>query len=66
MRSEYQPPEGFLTLAQARQRLGVSRMTMYVLVRRQRLTMYTDPRNTRVKLLRAEDVETLSRPVARA
>jgi hypothetical protein len=61
--SERTPPAGYLTINQARERLGISRMTMYRLMRRQGVAMYSDPRDARTKLVKAEDVERLTQPV---
>ena len=59
----YEPPEGFRTMAQAAAQLGVSLVTVRKLVRRNGLDIYQDPRDARAKLLKAEDVERLSKPV---
>jgi excisionase family DNA binding protein len=61
--SERTPPAGYLTTNQARERLGVSRMTMYRMMRRQNVPMYADPRDARVKLVRTEDIDRLMQPV---
>ena len=58
-----EPPEGFLTMAQARERLGVSKMTMMKLVQRSGIEVFQDQRDARVKLVREQDVERLQRPV---
>ncbi len=55
-------PEGYLTMAQARARLGVSKVTMARLVRASGVQTYEDPRDARVKLLRVEDVDRLAQP----
>jgi hypothetical protein len=57
------PPDGFLTMAQARERLGVGKMTMVRLLRRYSVPTYRDPRDARVRLLKAADVERLTQPV---
>ncbi len=59
-------PEGYLTMTQAREQLGVSRVTMARLVRDFDAQVYEDPRDARVKLLRAEDVERMLQPRPRA
>ena len=58
----YQPPDGYLTLAQARERLAVSHTKVWMMVKDGTLRVYEDPRDRRVKLVRAEDVEALARP----
>ena len=55
-------PEGYLTMAQARARLGVSKVTMARIVRASGVQTYEDPRDARVKLLRVEDVDRLAQP----
>ena len=60
---ERTPPSGYLTVSQARERLGVSRMTMYRLLRRYNVPLYADPRDARVRLVKADDVERLTRPI---
>jgi hypothetical protein len=60
----YQPPEGFLTMAQAQVRLGISKATMQKRVRDGVLETFRDPRDTRVRLVKAEDVERLRQPVS--
>jgi excisionase family DNA binding protein len=59
----YEPPDGYLTLFQALERLGVSRPTMQRMVRRGDLEIYRDPSNRRVRLVKVADVEHLLRPV---
>jgi hypothetical protein len=56
-------PEGYLTMAEARARLGVSKMTMAKIVRAADAEVYQDPRDARIKLLRAEDVERMAQPI---
>ena len=55
-------PEGFLTIAQARQRLGVARATMAKMLRASGVDVFEDPRDARVKLLRVEDVDRMAHP----
>jgi excisionase family DNA binding protein len=62
----YRPPEGFLTMAQAQAALGISKPTLQRMVRAGRLEAYEDPRNQRVRLVRAEDVARMSQPLKRA
>jgi excisionase family DNA binding protein len=59
---KYQPPEGYLTLRQAQERLGVSKTKAWQLARDGLLPIHTDPRDGRVKLVRAEDVERFAQP----
>lgn len=54
--------EEFLTLTQARKLLGVSRTKLWTLVKEGQLTIYKDPLNKRVRLVRREDVERLRSP----
>jgi hypothetical protein len=55
-------PEGYLTMAQARARLGVSKVTIARLVRAFGIQIYQDPRDARIKLVRVEDVNRLAQP----
>lgn len=57
------PPEGYLTLMQAGRRLGVAKATVQRMARDGRLPTYRDLRDKRVRLVKAEDVERLMRPV---
>jgi len=57
-----QTPEGYLTMAEARARLGVSKMTMAKMVKAAGVKTYDDPRDARIKLLMIEDVEQMGRP----
>jgi hypothetical protein len=50
-------------VAQAQQRLGISKPKMAALLAEGRVQTYSDPLNKRVKLLREGDLETLRRPV---
>lgn len=59
----YRPPAGYLTMRQAQDRLGVSKATFQKIVKRRGLVAHRDERDTRVKLLRIEDVDELTRPV---
>ncbi len=59
-------PEGYLTMAEARARLGVSKMTMAKVVKNASVQTYEDPRDARIKLLKIEDVERLAQPRPRA
>jgi excisionase family DNA binding protein len=62
MPDKYQPPDGFLTLRQAQERLSVSKTKVWQLARDGRLPVHTDPRDGRVKLVRVADVERLMQP----
>jgi excisionase family DNA binding protein len=66
MADGYRPPEGFMTVGEAQQRLGVSKVTISKIVREAGLQTYRDPRNARVRLLRVGDVERLEQPVLEA
>lgn len=59
---EKTPPNGYMTMAQARARLGVARATMVKIVREAGIQVFDDPRDARIKLVRVEDVEMLARP----
>ena len=61
--SAYKAPEGYLTLAEARARIGVAKATITRMVQDGRLPTYDHPRDRRVRLVKIEDVERLSRPV---
>lgn len=61
--AKYRPPLGYLTMAEAQMRLGISRATLQRMARRGQLTLYRDPRNRRVRLLRIEDVDRLTQPI---
>jgi excisionase family DNA binding protein len=50
-------------MAQAQERLGVSAATLQRIVRSGRLAPYQDPRNKRVRLLKATDVDRLMQPL---
>jgi DNA-binding MurR/RpiR family transcriptional regulator len=54
---------GYLTIAEARERLGVSKMTMLRLMKRFNVATYSDPRDARVKLIKVGDVERLMQPI---
>ena len=59
----YRAPNGYLTLGQAGNRLGLSRATAIRMAQDGRLPNYHDPRDKRVRLAKLEDVERLTRPV---
>ena len=59
----YQAPEGYLTMAEALGRLGVAKATLQKRVRDGTLPVYRDPLNKRVRLVKAEDLDQLRRPV---
>jgi hypothetical protein len=59
----YRPPEGFLTMKQAQERVGVSKATFQKIVKRRGMVPHRDERDTRVKLFRVEDIDALTQPV---
>ena len=61
--AKYRPPAGYLTMAQAQERLGISKVTFHRLVRRAGLPTHRDHRDTRVRLLKITDVDRLVEPV---
>jgi excisionase family DNA binding protein len=58
----YSPPPGYLTMAQARVELGVSKPTLYRMVRAGRIATYRDQRNRRVRLMKVDDIARLMEP----
>ena len=54
--SRYRPPDGYLTMAQAQARLGISKVTFHRVVRRVGLLTHRDHRDVRVRLLKMTDV----------
>lgn len=60
----YRPPEGFMTMAQAQTRLGVSKPTLSRMVHRGELETFRDPRNRRVRLVKMDAVEKLTQPIS--
>ena len=63
MAETYQPPTGFVTMTQAGEQLRVSKPTLRRMAHDAGVEIYEDPRDRRVKLLRAEDVEHLAQPI---
>jgi excisionase family DNA binding protein len=63
MAEGYQPPEGYLTMEGAAERLGVSLVTMRRAVREAGIETYRDNLNRRVRLVKLDDVEQLRAPV---
>lgn len=61
----YRPPDGYMTLHQAQDRLGISKATMHRMVRDRKLVTFDDPRNGRVKLVLIADIEALEQPKPR-
>jgi hypothetical protein len=51
-----------ITLKQARERLGISKVTMTKLVRERGLTLYENPLDARQKLVDAAEIEALKQP----
>jgi excisionase family DNA binding protein len=64
--ASYRAPEGYLTLAEARARIGVAKATITRMVQDGRLTTFDHPRDRRVRLVKVEDVERLTQPVPTA
>ncbi len=62
----YKAPEGYMTLAEARARLGVAKATITRMVNDGRLPTFDHPRDKRVRLTRVEDVEQLAQPHPRS
>lgn len=62
----YKASEGYLTLAEARARLGVAKATIVRMVNDGRPPTFDHPRDKRVRLTRVEDVERLAQPCARS
>lgn len=63
MAESYHPPEGYVTMGDAQQRLGVSKVTIVNIVKKAGIQTFRDPRNGRVRLLRETDVLRLTEPV---
>lgn len=63
MAEGYVPPDGYLTMEGAADRLGVSLVTMRKAVREAGIETYRDNLNKRVRLVKAADIETLRQPV---
>ena len=53
----------YLTLGQAAEYSGVSRVTIWRMVKEGRLPAYQDPRDRRVKLVKREELDEALRPV---
>ena len=62
----YKAPEGYMTLAEARARLGVAKATITRMVNDGRLPTFDHPRDKRVRLTRVADVEQLAQPQPRS
>jgi hypothetical protein len=60
---EYRPPEDFLTMSAAADRINVSIVTLRKLIRESGVTVYRDPRNKRVRLLKESELKRLTQPV---
>lgn len=63
MADGYQPPDGYLTMEKAAERLGVSLVTMRKAVRDAGIETYRDNLNRRVRLVQLVDIERLRQPV---
>lgn len=61
--SGYRPPDGYLTMGDVMDRLGVAKGTVQRMTHDGRLATYHDPRDKRVRLAKVADVERLARPV---
>jgi excisionase family DNA binding protein len=59
----YTTPEGFLTMGEAMERLGVAKGTVQRMAQDGRLPTFRDPRDKRVRLAKVDDVERLARLV---
>jgi hypothetical protein len=59
----YRPPDGYKTMAQAAEQIGVSLVTIRKLVRRSGVEVFQDPRDARVKLLKTGDIDRLAQPI---
>jgi hypothetical protein len=57
--------DGFMSLRESRERLGVSKVKMIQLVRESGVKLYDDPLDKRKKLIRREDLDKLTQPVPR-
>ena len=56
-------PEEFLTLNQAAEELGVSRVTLWRRVQKGQITLYQSDQDQRLRLVKREDIERMKRPV---
>ena len=63
MNRSYCPPAGYVTMRQAQERLGIAKATLQRMVRAGTLATYADRRNSRVTLLKEDDIEQLMHPV---
>ncbi len=61
--ADYRPSIGFLTMAQATERLGVSQFTITRMTKDGKRAVFQDQRNGRVRLVEADDIAGLERPV---
>ena len=57
--------EGFISLREAREQLGISKVKMIKLVRESGVTTYDDPLDKRKKLIKRADLVRIARPRAR-
>ena len=57
--------EGFISLREAREQLGISKVKMIKLVRESGVTTYDDPLDRRKKLIKRQDLVKIARPRAR-
>ena len=56
-------PGEFLTLNQAAEELGVSRVTLWRRVQKGQIALYQSDQDQRVRLVKREDIERMKRPV---
>ncbi len=63
MTGSYRPPDGYLTMSQAQEWLGIAKATLQRMVSAGKLETYADPRNGRVTLFKTDDIEQLMHPV---
>ena len=56
-------PEEFLTLNQAAEELGVSRVTLWRRAQKGQIKLYQSEQDQRVRLMKREDVDRMKRPV---
>lgn len=55
--------DDYLTLGQVAEYSGVSRVTLWRMVKERRLPAYTSPRDRRAKLVRRDELDAALRPV---
>ncbi len=55
--------EGYMTMAQAAEYAGVSRVKLWRMVKSGRLPVYEDPRDARVKLVKRDELDAALQPI---